>query len=84
MKTLIYNNDESVKYSAEKIVKNENSIIGYNGANEVFSFKGVSDFSLFKLKNGSTYDVEVNTEEMLLEEIANLKVEIMKLKGGVK
>lgn len=35
-------------YTAERIVKNSDSAIGYSGTDEVFSFRGVSDFSLFE------------------------------------
>ena len=78
MKTLIYNNDEKIQYNAEKIIKNVNNIIGYTNNIEVFSFRGISDFTLFTLKDNEEYDVEDNTEKTLLKQIADLKVENMK------
>ena len=59
MKTLIFNNEE---YQAERIVKTNTDIIGYNGNAEVFSFKGVSDFSLFQLANGEVFDTDLSPE----------------------
>lgn len=38
-------------YEAEKIIKTDASIIGYNGEIEVFSFKGISDFTGFQLQD---------------------------------
>ena len=79
MKILIINNEE---FQAEKIIKNANSIIGYIEGKETFSFKGIKDFSLFKLKDGAEFDTEEKTEELLLKEIAKLKIEIIQLKRG--
>lgn len=59
MKTLIFNNEE---YQAERIVKTNTDIIGYNGNAEVFSFKGISDFSLFQLANGEVFDIDLSPE----------------------
>jgi len=59
MKTLIFNNEE---YQAERIVKTNTDIIGYNGNTEVFSFKGISDFSLFQLANGEVFDIDLSPE----------------------
>lgn len=79
MKTLIFLGEE---YNAEKIIKTGESIIGKYKDTEVFSFKGIKDFSLFKLKDGAEFDTEEKTEELLLKEIAKLKIEIIQLKRG--
>lgn len=60
MKTLIFNNEE---YQAERIVKTNTDIIGYNGNAEVFSFKGISDFSLFQLAEGQEWDIDEKVSE---------------------
>ena len=55
MKTLKFNQEE---YKAEKIIKTENSIIGQDlQGNEAFAFRGISDFSLFELEDGQSFDV---------------------------
>lgn len=63
MKTLIFNNEE---YQAERIVKNDANIIGYNGNQEVFSFKGISDFSQFQLADGEVFDIDLSPEARIL------------------
>jgi hypothetical protein len=63
MKTLIFNNEE---YQAERIVKTNTDIIGYNGNNEVFSFRGISDFSQFQLAEGELYDTDLSPEARIL------------------
>ena len=49
---------QSNVFEAEKIVKKNDSIIGYNGKKEVFVFNGISDFSLFILIDGEDFDSE--------------------------
>jgi hypothetical protein len=49
MKILNFNGE---KYMADKIIKTENSIIGQDSnGNEVFAFKGISDFGAFAITN---------------------------------
>ena len=56
MKTLKFNNE---KYSAEKIIKTMDAIIGQDlQGNEVFAFRGISDFSLFELEDGQEFDLD--------------------------
>ena len=63
MKTLIFNKEE---FKADKIIKTENNIIGKNAKGiEVFSFRGIKDFSLFKLEDGQEYDTEVTDEQLI-------------------
>lgn len=59
MKTLQFNGES---YEAQTIVKQADSIIGYNGNAEVFSFRGASDFTLFQLGLGQVYDIDADTE----------------------
>ena len=67
MKILMFNKEE---FKAEKIIKTKDSIIGKNlEGKEVFSFKGIKDFSLFNLKDGEEYDVETTEEQQLLSTV---------------
>lgn len=59
-------------YEAERIVKTDTDIIGYNGKNEIFSFRGISDFSAFVIDG--EFDVEV-------DELAVLRADNEKLKS---
>lgn len=55
MKILLFDENE---YEAEKIVKDIDSIRGYNSTGEeIFSFTGVTDFTLFSLKDGVEWDL---------------------------
>ena len=60
MKTLTVNNEE---YQAERIVKTNASIIGYNGNTEVFAFRGISDFNQFQLAEGQEWDIDEKVSE---------------------
>lgn len=73
MKTLLVADKE---FKAEKIVKTDNEIIGYNGNSEVFAFRGIQDFSLFVL-NDSKYDLQETDE--LKKMIADLQQQISEL-----
>jgi hypothetical protein len=76
IKVLNFNGE---KYNAEKIVKTATDIIGKDiNNNVVFAFRGVSDFSLFTLDEGQTFDVEENLEETTAKEVASLKIDNMK------
>lgn len=68
MKTIIFNSD--TEHSAEKIVKTENSIIGYTDGNEVFSFRGISKFDMFELKDGAEFDTAEPTVSELQEQLS--------------
>lgn len=49
MKKILFNNQE---YEAEKIIKLDDNIIGQDlNGNELFAFRGISDFSSFKIEN---------------------------------
>ena len=77
MKKLLFNNQS---FEAEQIIKSDSDIIGkdLNGI-EVFIFRGISDFSLFTLGEGQTFDIpELTTEETLAKELANIKIDNMK------
>ena len=53
-------------FQAERIVKTDTSIIGYDGITEVFAFRGINDFSKFKLENGEEFDLDEKTKQALL------------------
>lgn len=53
-------------YTAERIEKGIDSITGYNGADEVFAFRGVSDFSGFVL-DGEWDPPQASLEQMAAE-----------------
>lgn len=95
MKTLTFLSED---YEAERIVKTENSIIGYIGKDEVFSFRGISDFSVFEI-DGKWDEPEPSVEDtlgtLLIESAADkatiaaledtvgvLLFEVAALKGG--
>lgn len=65
MKSLIFG---SAEYVAEKIIKTDDSIIGYIGHTEVFSFRDVSDFSVFSF---SDKQQEFDTPEPKIEDKFN-------------
>lgn len=90
MKTLKFNQEE---YKAEKIIKTENAIIGQDlQGSEVFAFRGISDFALFELEDGQSFDIdekEILQEKIKLLEQENLtnmmalvELHMMILKGG--
>lgn len=59
-KKLLHN---GVSFEAERIVKTSNSITGYNGQTEVFSFRGIKDWSQFQLEEGQDWDVDEKSAE---------------------
>ena len=74
MKTLIFMGKE---FKAEKIVKTEENIIGKDvKGREVFSFKGIKDFSLFTLKDSAEYDTEENLIDQLILDNINMQMQI--------
>lgn len=65
MKTLNFNDNQ---YTAERIVKTLDSIIGYTNNQETFTFKGISDFSGFILNEGEEWDEVPKTALDILQE----------------
>lgn len=64
MKILTFNKEQ---FKAEKIIKSETDIIGKDiNGNEVFAFRGISNFSGFALEEGQTFDTELTIEERML------------------
>jgi hypothetical protein len=65
IKTLNFNNE---KFQAEKIIKTETDIIGQDiNGNEVFAFRGISDFTGFSLEEGQEFDKsqeQINQEKL--------------------
>ncbi|MCM8710550.1 hypothetical protein M2651_05855 [Clostridium sp. SYSU_GA19001] len=77
MKKLFFDNEV---LEAEKIIKYENKIIGYIGDNEVFSFKGITDFSVFTLEEGQEFDINKTEElEILKKENVEIKLAIAEM-----
>ena len=76
-----------MKFKAEKIIKTSDSIIGKdNNGKEIFSFKGITDFSLFILEDNQKYDTEeiISTEDRIEELEASLaELSIALAKKGV-
>lgn len=68
MKTLTF---EGQEFEAERIVKTRDSISGYIGTDEVFTFRGISDFSGYVLDG--EWDPATQTPEEMLEEIKQLR-----------
>ncbi|MGE7131250.1 hypothetical protein [Lysinibacillus xylanilyticus] len=67
-------------FRAEEIVRDNDSIVGYTNGAEVFSFNGISDFSVFVLEEGQTFDEPKQTEiEKLKLELAEGNAQIMEL-----
>lgn len=82
MKELLFNGQE---YRADKIIKNENAIIGQDSrGNELFAFRGISDFSQFAIENEDGTNVEYDKGEPtvadLQEQIFNLTTQL--INGG--
>lgn len=71
MKILKFGNE---KYEAEKIIKKENSIVGYIGNSIVFEFRGISDWELFSIENGN-FDPDPEEEKEAI--IAGLTYELV-------
>lgn len=55
MKTLIFSGET---YQADRIVKTDTDIIGYIANQEVFAFRGISNWSLFQLADGQEWDID--------------------------
>ena len=69
-------------FEAEKVIKTDKDIIGYDiNDNEIFSFKGISDFTGFVLKDGNGVVIEFEappiTEIELLKEDSEASKETM-------
>lgn len=80
MKKLVFNSES---YEAEKIVKTETDIVGYNGNVEVFAFRGISDFSGFEIESGQVFDK--SDDDLLKERLVLMQAAIDDLiLGGVK
>lgn len=77
MKILVFLNKE---YIADKIIKKDNNIIGKDEkGNELFVFKGINDFSKFKLKDGANFDTEENIIDKLILDNLNMQMQIDRL-----
>ena len=54
MKTLLAFGE---RLSADKIVKTADTVVGYMGNNEAFTFRGVRDFTRFALEDDAEWDL---------------------------
>jgi len=82
MKNLIFNGKV---FEAETVSKTSTDIIGLdlNGI-EVFAFRGISDFSLFKLQDENGNPIEFPQQEPTVEEyLLNLDYRLSKIELGV-
>lgn len=70
-------NYSNVRHEADTIVKTTDSIIGYIGDKEVFSFRGISDFNVFSLEGG--FYSEVLSDK---ERIRQLEIELNELRNS--
>ncbi|MFX3616211.1 MAG: hypothetical protein ACE3JK_01605 [Sporolactobacillus sp.] len=67
----------SSSIEADKIVKTDTDIVGYDSAgNELFAFRGISDFSKFTLADGEEFDTEDDPIADLQQQNANLLLQI--------
>ena len=73
MKKLFFLGEE---YTAEKIIKRENSIIGIDNGEQSFEFNGISDFTQYEVldsnNNISNFDMFLTETEMLMLAITEL------------
>lgn len=79
MKTLIFNGTEH--FVAERIVKRGNEIVGYIGGQEVFAFRGIKDWSMYKLADGQEFDGDAEQERE--RRLADLEAAVAWILGGV-
>ena len=81
MKTLKCNGE---KYEGEKIIKTSTDIIGQDtNGNEIFVFRGISDFSGFTVKNEDGTSAEFDATEPTLEERLASAEEMLTMLMGV-
>lgn len=76
MKKLIVDGE---MFEAERIVKTDTDIIGYDGGREVFAFRGIKDFNKFQLEEGQEWDVD--EKEELQQRISDLELFILMQEG---
>lgn len=69
MKQLVFRDQE---FHAEQIVKTQDSIIGYISNDIVFEFRGISDFSAFKLSDGQEWDIPQPTGKDRIAELEKI------------
>lgn len=75
MKYLYLNGELHNEDGVEKIVKTDTDIIGYDGNQEVFAFRGISDFSQFALAEGQNWDISENEQQEAI--VAGLAYELV-------
>lgn len=73
----LYHNDE--EYTAERIVKTSNDIVGYDGTKEKFSFRGVKDWSQFQLEEGQEWDLSEEDEQALYQLDLDFRISLLEM-----
>ena len=74
---ILYVGDEI--YKAEKIIKSDKTIIGYIGNVETFSFRGIKDFTQFKLKDGQEWDIPKEDEQALHQLDLDFRISLLEM-----
>lgn len=75
MKTLNFNNK---MFQADKIIKTSIDITGQDSnGKELFAFRGISDFTLFKLEEGQSFDKPQPSIADLQMQIFNLTTQLV-------
>lgn len=59
-------------FESERIIKTNDSIIGYNGDVVVFKFSGISDFSGFTLADGQMFDEPIISDAERITELEQI------------
>lgn len=66
-------------YEAERIIKTSDSITGYINDVEVFSMRGISDFSGLELLDGAEWDTPtLNQNEQIIKDLSVILSETIK------
>ena len=73
----LYHNDET--YRAEKVVKTNTDIIGFNNYKETFAFRGIKDWSQFNLEDGQEWDLAKEDEQALYQIDLDYRVSILEM-----
>lgn len=76
MKTLYFLDEQ---HTAERIIKTETDVVGYVDNEIVFRFSGVTDFSIFTLADGQTFDKMPVSDHERIEQLENMIIMMMEV-----
>ena len=77
MKILTANGEQ---FQAKKIIKTDTDIIGQDvNGNEIFAFRGISDFMNFTLEAGQSFDAETPSNTDLQKQMFDLTTQLVTL-----